>query len=253
MITSNLMGGLGNHMFQISVAYSLSLDNGDECAFDPINSSSKHGQIDSYKSNIYHNINFGSVPFNSSYSEPQFSYTKIPYEPNTILLGYYQSEKYFSHNRDKVLSLFGLDEVSRTYINNKYSELLKGKTCSLHVRRGDYLKLPNHHPVCSLEYYQSAIELIGDDTTFLVFSNDIGWCQENFNGDNFIFINESDYIDMWLMSLCDDNIIANSSFSWWGAWLNPNPNKKVTVPKRWFGPAISNNTEDLIPNTWIVI
>ena len=115
------------------------------------------------------------------------------------------------------------------------------------------MNLPNHHPACNLGYYKEAIKLM-DVNKFIVFSDDMSWCKENFVGDEFIFMeNNSDYIDLWLMSLCDNNIIANSSFSWWGAWLNQNPNKKVIAPKKWFGPAINHNTKDLIPESWIII
>ena len=92
------------------------------------------------------------------------------------------------------------------------------------------------------------------DITYLIFSNDIEWCKKNFIGNQFIFIEgEKDYIDLWLMSLCKNNIIANSSFSWWGAWLNTNSDKKVITPKNWFGPAINHSTQDLIPEKWFMI
>jgi hypothetical protein len=105
-----------------------------------------------------------------------------------------------------------------------------------------------------MDYYRNAIAEFSDDTRFLVFSDDIQWCKENFKGDNFHFIEgEKDYVDLYLMSLCNNNIIANSSFSWWGAWLNNTPNKKVIAPKQWFGKAKQLNTKDLIPETWIIL
>lgn len=253
MITSNLLGGLGNYMFQIASAYSLALDNNDTTVFDNKSSITVHKHIDSYSTNILRNITFGRIGVVSNYNEPFFHYNKIPYRENTKINGYYQSEKYFRHNKDEILDLFSIDDVSKEFIKNNFKDVIGRKTCSIHVRRGDYLNLPNHHPPCSIEYYNEAIKLMDVDK-FLVFSDDIGWCKENFIGDNFIFIEGNvDYIDMWLMSLCENNIIANSSFSWWGAWLNQNSNKKVVAPKRWFGSAINHNTKDLIPYTWTTI
>ena len=125
---------------------------------------------------------------------------------------------------------------------------------SIHVRRGDYVKHPNHHPVQTIEYYNKSVEMVGKDTTIVVFSDDIEWCKKNFNIDNIIYIeDEKDYIELYLMSLCDNNIISNSSFSWWGAWLNTNENKKVIAPNKWFGSAINENTNDIIPKGWIKI
>ena len=121
-----------------------------------------------------------------------------------------------------------------------------------------------------MEYYNKAIKQFDKDSNFLIFSDDIEWAKNNFKGDNFYFITENkiegndvmdtlniskgghpDYIELYMMSLCDHNIIANSSFSWWGAWLNENPNKKVIAPKKWFGPAYGDiNDNDLVPETW---
>jgi hypothetical protein len=92
--------------------------------------------------------------------------------------------------------------------------------------------------------------------TIILFSNDIDWCKKNLilDGKELIYIeNNFDYIDLWMMSLCENNIIANSSFSWWGAWLNKNNNKIVVAPKKWFGNALQHNTKDLYPEKWIVI
>lgn len=256
MITANLLGGLGNYMFQITAAYSLALDNNDKLIFNIKDSIKVHKPIISYKDNILRNVKFVDTPLTiqNTYSEPFFHYQKIPHKTNVKLHGYYQSEKYFLNNREKILDFYSVDDVSLDKIKKKYGEILNEETCSIHIRRGDYLGLVNHHPTCNLGYYNKAIKLIGEDVKYLVFSDDIDWCKDVFDSDNFIFIeNNEDYIDLWLMSLCKNNIIANSSFSWWGAWLNKNNNKKVIAPKKWFGQAISHNTNDLIPEKWVRI
>ena len=253
MVTASLMGGLGNYMFQISTAYSLSIDNDDDFGFGVNDVFSPHNNISGYEGNIFRNIPFSNnVITTTTYREPTFQYTKIPYNTKLKLYGYFQSEKYFVHNRDDIMSLFSIDGDSMDFITSKYGDLLSGTTCSIHIRRGDYLKLPSRHPVCELKYYLESIKLVGDGVDFLVFSDDIPWCKENFKGSKFTFIEDNrDYLDMWLMSLCNHNIIANSSFSWWGSWLNPNPNKIVISPNRWFGPSLTHNTTDLIPKKWI--
>jgi hypothetical protein len=256
MVTSNLIGGLGNYMFQISAAYSLCLDNGDELIYNIRDRWQVHKPIENYTNNILSKINFieENLQIESQYQEPYFHFKKIPYNKNLRINGYFQSEKYFIHNKEKILNLFSIDEESKNLIDKKYSKILEKNTCSLHVRRGDYLNLPNHHPSCSLEYYLESINQFEKDTLFLIFSDDLDWCKENFKGENFIFIEgNEDYIDLWTMSLCKNNIIANSTFSWWGAWLNTNPTKKVLCPSVWFGNSITNNTIDLMPKTWKII
>jgi hypothetical protein len=254
MVSSDLIGGLGNKMFQISAAYSLSIDNNDECLFEIKNFSNAHQTVPTYFENIFRKINFGIFNPKNHYQEPFFHYKSIDYSYDLLISGYFQSEKYFKHNRKKILDLFSIDDHSLNYINKKYGKLLENKTCSIHIRRGDYLSLPNHHPICDISYYLESIENFDKDTLFLIFSNDIEWCKQNLSLDNKIFVeNEKDYIDIWLMSLCDHNIIANSSFSWWGAWLNENQNKKVIAPKNWFGSAINHNTKDLYCDGWVLI
>lgn len=253
MITSNLIGGLGNYMFQIATTYSLSIDYGVGFVFNINDNLKVHNHVTTYVNNILRNVNFVDhvLPIMNYYNEPFFHYQEIKYTHNVRLNGYFQSEKYFVHNREKILDLYSVDENSKKEIDEKYGKILKQNTCSLHVRRGDYLNLVNHHPPCDLDYYNSAINEFSNDTLFLVFSDDINWCKQIFTGDNFIFIeNNYDYIDLWLMSLCKNNIIANSSFSWWSAWLNKNKNKKVISPSKWFGNAKPYNTSDIIPTEW---
>jgi hypothetical protein len=256
MVTSNLIGGLGNYLFQIASVYSLALDNNDEIIFNINESLTVHQPLKNYTNNILSKIKFIDYSLNieNNYYEQFFDYQKIPYKTNQKIHGYFQSEKYFIHNRQQILNLYDIDEESKKEIDKKYGEILVGNTCSLHVRRGDYLKYPNHHPTCTLEYYNNSIKEFSKDTKFLIFSDDINWCKEVFTNENFIFIEgNGDYIDLWLMSLCKNNIIANSSFSWWGAWLNQNQNKKVISPNKWFGSSIPHNTKDLIPTSWMKI
>jgi hypothetical protein len=249
MISISLQGGLGNYLFQIASSYCLADDNGDTFVVDNNDIYGQHGHINTYKTNILRHIKFvdGFTPLNR-YSEPKFSHTEIPYQEDLKLNGYYQSEKYF--NREKILELFKIDQESKDYIDKKYGDVLKTNTCSIHVRRGDYLNFPQNHPVMPIEYYQKGIDYIKVDN-YLIFSNDLEWSKDTFKGDNIIHIDgNSDYVDLYLMSMCNNNITANSSFSWWGAWLNTNEGKVVVSPQRWFGPRGPKDDHDLIPKTW---
>lgn len=174
---------------------------------------------------------------------------------NVTFDGYFQSSKYFDLYRDIILKDFSFPPN-----NSETFQKIKGKiqdlnSTSLHVRRGDYLN-PNVSNILAplpLEYYQRAINIM-KDSTFFVFSDDIKWCEENFKGEKYIFIERhqdlSDIDEIHLMSLCENNIIANSSFSWWGAWLNQNKDKTITVPKKWYVDDSKNANWDIAPKSW---
>lgn len=255
MISAKIKGGLGNNLFQISAAYSLALENKDEAIFD-LNyyKQSKYGHISKYTNNIFRNLKFKKIEEKIDYKEPYFHFKEIEYKNNLMLDGYFQSEKYFEKNRIQILELFSIDKISLKTINEKYKGLNFDDCCSLHVRRGDYLLYPSIHPFCGLSYINECLKLVNLNN-IIIFSNDIKWCKENIKekNKNVIFINNNqDYIDLWLMSLCSVNIISNSTFSWWAAWLNKNPNKKVFCPKKWFGDKVKHETKDLYPEGWRV-
>ncbi len=253
MITTYLQGGLGNYMFQISAAHALSLDLGTTTLFNESKAYQFHQTLSFYKDNIFRKINFTNEDIQlPSYQEIGFGYSQLPLSDNILLSGYFQTEKYFKHRRNEILELFAPTKEQLNYIKAKYGEL--ENTCSIHVRRGDYVRQPGNHPLCTTEYYQKAIMKMSKDIKFLIFSDDIPYCKHIFNGERFTFIeNELDFIDIYIMSLCDNNIIANSTFSWWGAWLNNNKNKVVISPSVWFGVNKPLDTKDIIPPEWIKI
>jgi len=187
------------------------------------------------------------------YNERCFSYDEgtrsIP--DGSDLRGYFQSELYFKEHETELRKIlrFRPDVVDRA---NSLYKINPDSTC-IHVRRGDYLSSSNHHPSQNVEYYQKAIKHI-DGGTFYVFSDDIGWCRENLNSldNNLVFLEIMDpYVSLFLMSQCKNHIIANSSFSWWGAWLGKKEDQIVLSPSTWFGPSLSmNNTKDLYCEGW---
>lgn len=184
---------------------------------------------------------------------------KVP----VYIKGYFQSYKYFENQEDLIRETFSfpieyLDDRNKALLSKLQSET----TISIHIRRGDYVtneKTQQFHGNCSLEYYSNAIALLASKTkvfTLVFFSDDSQWVKEQFKTlpySKFFVdynINENSWIDMLLMSFCTHNVIANSSFSWWAAWLNMNPNKIVISPKNWYA-NLERNTNDLIPPEWI--
>tara|TARA_R100001129_G_scaffold183823_1_gene167165 strand:- start:185 stop:994 length:810 start_codon:yes stop_codon:yes gene_type:complete len=170
------------------------------------------------------------------------------------LVGFFQSEKYFLNVRDELLEDFtfknNLKETAIEFLQD-YDSLI-----ALHIRRTDYVNY-NHHPIQPLSYYEKALKYFDDDRTVIIFSDDPQWCYEQslFKGDRFLVSENDHLLDLCMMTLCSDFIIANSSFSWWGAWLSENPDKKVIAPKKWFGPPLDkqNDTKDLYCEGWETI
>lgn len=255
------MGGLGNYLFQIASAYSYGIEYNKKLILTINDSVKVHNHLSTYKSNILSNIEFydyKNLNGYKIYNEKSFDYNFLEYLDGDVCLnGYFQSEKYFKKYEKEVRTLFSYPYEYLISIKEKYKNILLDKTCSIHVRRGDYLSKPEFHPTQSVEYYERAIELINDEFILLVFSDDIDWCKKNLMNLNkrTIFLHGNpDYEDLLLMSLCKSNIIANSSFSWWAAWLNNNSEKKVVAPSNWFGSSYNNhNTKDLYCDSWLII
>lgn len=194
--------------------------------------------------------------------EPKFSFNSemLALKKNVFLDGYWQTEKYFKKIEDVICKEFTLKEEFSVEDKKIVQEIKNSNSISLHIRRGDYvadLMTNKFHGICSLEYYAEAVKYIAkkvENPVFYIFSDDIEWVKDNFKIDfPMKYISDGilkDYEELILMSYCKHNIIANSSFSWWGAWLNKNHEKIVIAPKQWFA---KNNidTSDLILETWI--
>lgn len=258
-ITTNHRGGIGNVMFKLAASVSLAMDNNVEYIFskefirpnvDP--------NYNTYSNNLLRNINFiDTLPYGYFiYTEKNFSYDSIKYIQNTNLLldGYFQSEKYFVNNKNTIIDLFKPTEEIKNKIYKIFPNI--NEYVSIHVRRGDYLNYPNHHPQQSVDYYKKATDIVGSDKTYLIFSDDLNGIQTMFDylPNKIFFTSGEDWLDMYIMSLCGNNIICNSTFSWWGAYLNNNENKKVVTTNNWFGSVYrNNNIKDLFPESWIKI
>lgn len=257
-ITTNHRGGIGNAMFKFAASVSLAMDNNVEYMFStefirPVDPNYK-----TYYNNILRGFKFikNLPPTYHTYNEPKFSYTDIPYTKGTDLLldGYFQSEKYFIKNKEMIINLFKpTNEIKESIINDIPNIQ---NYISIHIRRGDYLNYPDYHPQQSLEYYKKAIDNFGLDRTYIIFSDDLEGVKDMFSflPNKIFYTSNKDWLDLYTMSFCEHNIICNSTFSWWAAYLNENPNKVITAPKKWFGPAYTHyDTSTLIPKEWLIL
>lgn len=290
MIISQVIGGLGNQMFQYAAGRALSLQRNQSLRLDTsdfiwyglhqgfelqrvfvcpvkVATQAEVRSILTWQSlsrikRIVVRPRMKAIRRKTFVVEPHFHYWAGIKEVSgdAYLSGYWQSEKYFLDVAPVIKADFTFKSPLVGCNANIAARIAKVNSVSLHVRRGDYVSNPKtnvNHGVCSLDYYRSAIRHVAERVEypeFFIFSDDIGWVKDNLKMDfpcQYVDHNhgEKSYNDMHLMSLCRHQIIANSSFSWWGAWLNSNPDKIVIAPKKWF--ANHSNTQDLVPKGWV--
>ena len=281
MIEVKLTGGLGNQMFQYAYAKSLQSKGYDVVLDSSIYVSYiLHGgcQLDEYdislsvidkKENRFLQKlknKLGIKPLNL-WEEELLSFDKKHLHPNNgiVINGYFQSEKYFSKIREVLLHDFSIKRELSFYAKEIEEKIKNSKnSCSIHIRRGDYIsnqETQKVHGSCDLEYYSIAMEVIESENqvvNYFIFSDDIVWVKDNLKIVNAIFVDNNEkripHEDIYLMSLCQNNIIANSSFSWWGAWLNSYHKKLVVAPKRWFADEkLFLQSQDIVCESWIQV
>jgi hypothetical protein len=257
--------GLGNQLFMLFAGISKAIDQNKKITIYLEISNRPYYFNNFFKTlNEYVSYNTNNIIYSKIYNEPYFHYNKIP-ENAEIIKGYYQSEKYFSHNYDKIIDMLKIKNMQE---KNK----LLFKSIAIHFRMGDYLQAQhiNRHIILQPSYYFNALcELSNkiniNEYKFVIFSekcNDeiINKYIEILNLPiNFIKIydimpNLTEYEELLYMSNCDHFIIANSTYSWWGAYLSNNKNKIVICPNEWFGSELKHyNLCDLFPTNWIKI
>lgn len=234
---SGYYGWLGNQMFQAAATHALALYRGVAWGF-PRNKPDLHEVFALSASKGFPGVTH-------EYREPHFHYDAAFWEQpdGTELSGYFQSERYFAPYAEEIRREFTFHRLTLPGLDKR--------AVSVHVRRGDYLSFPEHHPPLTMDYYREAMSRF-PGARFLIFSDDPGWCLLNFDRAACeISTGRTASEDMALMASCDHHIIANSSFSWWGSYLGRNPNKRIIAPKMWFGPAKAGwSTRDLIPAGW---
>jgi len=191
-----------------------------------------------------------------------FQESRFCFEPSAFevedgvdFCGCFQSERYFAHVSERIRTEFRFRPQIAAVADGAVRELRQRASClvSLHVRHGDYLG-NRAHRICDLEYYERARRIMPADATFAICSDDPAWCREAFADWPAWHCELGDAATLAVMARCDHHIIAASSFSWWGAWLNPSTDKIVLAPSVWFGPELAHyETHDLLPKSWRVI
>lgn len=251
-IIGSILGQLGNQMFEVATTCAVAWDNGAEPYFPDF------GPVRAYPNGYYRHVFFRCKIFPPSeevsckFGVPPYGYTPISYQPKMQLSGYFQNEKYFAHHRDRLLELFAPHPKDLKYIQKKYHWILEHpKTVSVHLRYYHREK-PGEFLQYDWKYYEKAMALFPEDSVFVVTSDDINFARQNIptEGRKVLFIEgEPFYVDFYLQSMCKNNIICNSTFSWWSAWLNQNPDKIVVRPKVWM-----NGYPDIGgPDEWIKV
>ena len=263
MISFNNLGNLGrlaNQMFQYASLKGIARNRGYEFSIPPANVFGKRDPVvATAELNIYDVFGLdkknkvGLIP-NQVLMERMHTFDVELFEncPDNIdIFGYYQTQKYFEHIEDEIRDDFTFDSelIKSCKEFLEYTYVFRD-VIALHIRRGDYVSNPNH-PSQSMEYYQRGLEML-PDLDVIVFSDDAEWCkqQEIFSSDRFsISEGNTTDADLCLMSMCQYHVIANSSFSWWGAWLAKS--KKVIAPKNWFGgDCVNKDVSDMEFANW---
>lgn len=257
VVSPTLAGGLGNQMFEVAAAASLAKDNNALVVINPTEHilPNQGRNVNTYLGNVFAKIAVDKTPpLKAIYKWDKISYQSIPFQPNLKLGGHYQSYKYFHHNRDYIRDLFWNQKTVSDHVDSHYR--MTTDATAIQVRRGDYKKFPDHHPMLTADYYKKAVELT-DTPNIYIFSDDIEWCKENLKFDRSVqYIKDEDYCELYTIASCKNIIISNSSFGWWAAYLHRMPDAKVIVPSTWFGPALIADGfryEDLILDSWVRI
>lgn len=290
-IIVRLAGGIGNQIFQYAAGRSLAISHDYElCLDDSLLKQRRYGvtprdyELDAYNIvarkltpaeqaavkprvrrplRYMYDIGLMKSPF-YYYREPHFEFDHKLHQlsGNLIIEGYWQSERYFSDIANTLRRELQPINPPPSNMRDFLGQMTKNNSVSLHVRRGDYISNPKaaaNHVSCDLAYYKRAAALVAERVSspvFYVFSDDPEWVENELQiGFPMVLVSQPKswpaYDDLRLMSHCAHHIIANSSFSWWGAWLNPSPDKIVIAPSRWF--RVDKNIQDLIPPKWLVI
>lgn len=287
MIITRLTGGLGNQLFQYALGRSLAEVHHSECVLDLSHFSSNSRRIyclDNFRiharvatdAEVVHVLSqrsqwerWGGVAYHKRMvvreRSRRFDPIVLRLDGPRYFQGYWQSELYFKHIRERLLEETALREPLRGHDRELAEQIVDTNSVALHVRRGDYIELPSARRkfgTCPLSYYDTAIAQIRNsvhDPHLFIFSDDIPWCRANLSlSSEHTFVESSNpssgCIDLDLMRLCKHFIIANSSFSWWGAWLSEHSHKQVFAPARWFRASLwfnARETRDRIPPEWV--
>lgn len=262
-VTGGYHGGrLGNQLFQVAAALSVAFDHKAIPVF-PDYAEWKLYDIPENLKNVLFRLNTNKALKLSTtfFEDPNFVYAPIPYTPNMQTRGFFQSEKYFKHNADKILPLFEPRKELVDYLQKKYKTILNHPyTVGVHLRayKIEDPSILNAMVPITFDYVIKAASLYDEEALFVIFTDSVPWAKEilsSFDRPYYIVENESQYADLYLLSYMKHQIISNSTFSWWAAYLNKNPGKIVVAPRPWFQPNWHNapGNDNIIPSGWFVL
>jgi hypothetical protein len=257
----HLSGRLGNQMFQVAAALSLAEDFGAQAIF-PDFVLRKEDDLSKNYQFFFNRLLTTQPPRSSTYTyreHPHFHFSPITFRPNMEIHGYFQSERYFKHNKEKICSFFEPSVKIKEYLTEKYRDLLAHpNTVAIHMRayKLESLDIEKCFPFLSGDFFMRAAEQFPDDALFVIFSDNIEWAKNEmqcFARPHIFIEKEPSYHDLYLISFCKHQIISTSSFSWWGAYLNKNLDKVVIAPYPWFSPISGHDSSNVIPKEWHTI
>lgn len=245
-------GKLGNQMFQFAFLYNTGKKTGCRIGFDFKNNAdiTKIFKLPAENSDEFV-PNYKAIEMNNF---GYFDNSKIP--DGTDFDGYFQNSKYIDEYEIDLRNIFIFNEETHIKCFNfikKLKEDNNKELIAMHVRRTDYLIHKDMYYVCDENYYKKAIESFGKDYFYVIFTDDKKWCAETFKQLPNIIMNNNSELDLILMSLCDHAIISNSTYSWWGSWLNENLNKKIIAPNRWFNKTGPQNWHEIYRKDMVLI
>lgn len=244
-------GRLGNNMFQIAATLSLAKKTGEYVVFPYTTYAGHRGTRDVDLSIFGYSFPRGEIPAeNTKYEEKDDTYVLVPELKNLTLCGFYQSYQYFEDIKDELINKYFVPNAS---IADKLSKMIISPNATgVSVRRGDYLMLQQNHCVIGEEYYAEAFDkYCADSEQLYVFSDDFDWCKETFGG-NVIYVNEDIGTQLFLMTKMKNLVMSNSTFAWWGAYLNTQGGN-IVMPDPWYGPNYDGRGRGLVYPTWKVL
>ena len=272
-ISMVVMGGLGNQLFQVFAAVSYFLDKKGSFKLLPVRVGQRHFYFDSILSGVKQYVDNNRAGLRV-YKEPKFTYNNIPAKLNNVICdGYWQSHSYFKNHMEAILRITKMD-VLKKEVNDEYKEKYDNELVTIHFRIGDYKLVEDYHRILNVSYYINALKVLLDKGVdikkVLIFGEEkdekdlikrIDVLKRMYPNLEFEIVDYSipDYKQMLIMSNCKYNIIANSTFSCWGGYLNMNEDRVVIYPKKWFGPALERNpaghknTSGLFLEDWICV
>ena len=252
MITCDFHGRLGNNLYQIATVVTLAKKVGVEFILPETTWAGHRGYIPVDLSMFEYDFKRGMYEASTAYNEKTFEYQDIPVSDSLKIGGFFQSYKYFDHIRDLLLSKYFTPSAKVVESLEKYS--IASNSLGISVRRGDYLMLQHNHCVLDTSYYQDAINEYFEEgiDEIYIFSDDLEWCKQVF-GEQANYVEDTIGTQLFLMAKMKHLILSNSTFAWWGAYLNQN-NGTIIAPDPWFGPANADkDTSGLYYPGWIIL